>query len=350
MSVTELYQISLATSGHFMSSGFMNLPVNNLINDVPRSAIHAFFDHTVTTPSQLRSFYLDHAQYNINWAYTRNLLRDRPLVRVGDRLICPIPSFLIRRITSGLYYDLIRRGDNLGRYFGPAFQNLVGEILNFQCGQEMELLDERRYKTAKGGKDTIDWIVSDKTGHLFIECKGSRTRFRGISDLSDQEVIASELRRVGEFGFQAYKSLDDALQGKYPHWKPDDRPLYVMIVTLEDWHAIGVHIESLIINPIRQRLIAAGIDPNLLEKFPISFAGIDDFEAALCVAKEVGIDALFKPKSAGEYLQWSVGTYLRQEFPSVLERDPERAFANEWDLLGGRPKRMAGARAALHPH
>jgi hypothetical protein len=282
-----------------------------------------------------------HQEYNINWAYTFNPLRARPLIRLNEQaIICPITPFLLRRGTSEVYFDLVRHGNEFSQRYGPAFQRVVGEAAQrLSNDTQMRVIPEARYGTRSKPKDSVDWIVEDNSASLFVECKGSRVHYRGISDLTDRAPIDAEFARVRGFARQLYRSLADALDGRYPHWKSSGRPIYPIIVTLEEWETFGVKVAEEIIAPLRDELRDLGLDPELVTRHPPSFCSLSTFDGALYVCGRVGIKSVFERKVIGENQQWALDTYLTNEFGDLLSARDRPTFHDDWLRFAGRTGR-----------
>jgi hypothetical protein len=335
MSHSEILQLSMALSGHFLKEYAVNIPLRNEINSASQEVCDAFVMRFSLTLDELRDEYRAAQAFDINWAYTFNPLRSKPLIRISSsQVICPIPAFLLRRATSEIYYDLVRHEAEFARHFGPAVQSLVGEIARrADHVGNFNIIPEERYGSRRAPKDTVDWIVVDETASLFVECKAARVRHRGISDLTDRQFIDSEFDRIRAFTVQLYKSLNSALHGEYPNWQPDGRPVYPIIVTLEDWQTFGIHIQSLVIDPLKTELKSMGIEPEIVDRHPPSFCAIDTFDMAMNVCNIVGIEQVFAQKTQGEYPQWALEVFLMTHFGEELGSRLHDTFAEQWIKL-----------------
>jgi len=335
MSHAEMLQLSVSLSGHFLDRWSMNLPVRNELNTVPPDVCDAFVRKFSLSLPELRDEYLKNASYGINWAYSFNPLRSKPLIRLSDNLaICPIPMFLLRRATTEMYFDLVKDQVGFAKNFGPAVQELVGEIASRsnQSGR-FTIIPETRYGSANAPKDTVDWIIEDETATLFVECKGARARYQGISDLTDRRFIDGEFERVRAFTLQLYKTLNDALQGKYPNWKPRNAPIYPLIVTLEDWQTFGIQVDKVVIAPLKPELTAIGIDPGIVERHPPSFCAAETFEMTAGVCDAVGLERVFGAKTRGEEAHWALETFLMNYFRDEISSLTGSVFADQWQRL-----------------
>jgi hypothetical protein len=339
MSYMDILQISLGLIGHFVKNNAVRLPLRNELNNASAEASAAFVRRFSCTIEELRDEYEKLASYDLNWAYTFNPLRSKPLIRLNDEVaICPIPTFLIRRATNEIYFDLVRDQPGFAKNFGPAVQELVGEIAarSNRSGRS-SVIGEAPYGSKTHPKDTVDWIVQDTTASLFIECKGARVRYAGISDLTDRRFIEGEFDRIRDFTVQLYKTLNDALNGQYPNWKPDGRPVYPLIVTLEDWQTFGIHVDRLVIDPLKSKLQQLGIDPVIVDEHPPSFCAMDTFEIAAGVWDSVSIETLFGAKTKGEHAQWALDTFLVNNFRAEVDSLRGSVFSDQWDILLRRP-------------
>jgi hypothetical protein len=116
-----------------------------------------------------------------------------------ERVICPIPFYLLRRISTGIFYDLVNKSD-FDNAFGESFQMYVGEVIEFACKPpRFAITPEESYYIGSRKFHGVDWILSDDTGHLFIEAKTKRLtlganvlRTSLATELVSGELVAAE--------------------------------------------------------------------------------------------------------------------------------------------------------------
>ncbi|HEX2794211.1 MAG TPA: hypothetical protein VHN58_07250, partial [Croceicoccus sp.] len=166
-----------------------------------------------------------------------------------------------------------------------------------------------------------------------IEVKSARIKQSGINDLFDTEASVAQLRRLSNFGVQAYSTLSDALSGDYPHWKPDGLPVYLMVVTLEDWHTVGIQVQREVVEPIRERLSEKGLSPRLPDDFPFIYASSADLGAMLHVANKVSLETVLNKKTSGEFMQWQLGVFLQTAFQDEIQGYRPSAFDPAWNEI-----------------
>ncbi|GEM_PF-4004913 len=107
--------------------------------------------------------------------YTFNPLERRPIVATQrSGLVCPAPLLLLRRLSSGLYYDLVERyNEPFLRTFGTVFEEYAGELLQGQYGAD-ELFHEPAYRRGRQELRSTDWIVVEGRLGTLLECKTAR--------------------------------------------------------------------------------------------------------------------------------------------------------------------------------
>ncbi len=334
----DLFPIALSISGHLLRGPFVAYPLNNDLNSIPNDVLNTFIERFSLSFSELQARTKAAQQYDINWAYSSNPLRDRPLfqMQVNGALnyMCPIPPFLMRRLTDGIYYELVG-SPGFSKAFGSAFQKYVGEVVEAVRMRKATLtsLPECEYRISSNRKDTIDWIVEDSSASLFVECKAKRMIVQAKIDLNSTEALDKELKTLSSFICQAYRTLSDALGGHYPHWKFRDLPIYPVIVTLDDWYVFGPATLGKVDKFVRETLEAEGVELSLLDKYPYTLCAVHEFEVGTQVMAFRSINEVMRKKTSGEAHTWSLGPHLRSEFRDDIKQHVDMLFRDDWRFM-----------------
>jgi hypothetical protein len=90
----------------------------------------------------------------------------------------------------------------------------------------------------------MDWVISDNGGHNFIECKTKRLLL-DAKTRCDTESLEKDVVVLAKAIAQHYRNIKDAIDAK-TDWTPDDRPIYPLILTMEDWFIFSPHIDDLL--------------------------------------------------------------------------------------------------------
>lgn len=293
------------------------------------------FDKLSQPFEELRAKVNDAARYDDTWMYTWNPLEAKPLVSMDpthpERLHCPIPCYVLKRVSQGLFYE-IAQTEGFNNPFGASFQSYLGEVLGetFPC-PKFTIYEEREYKVGRDRKDGVDWILTDDQANLFVECKAKRMTL-GAKSASDPAIIGQQIDYLAKAVIQIYKNIADALAG-HTHWPQNDRPIFPLVVTLEDWYLFGTSAD-LLAEGVRKKMAEADLDPTWIDTMPYTVASCEDFEDVSPTIAVVGIHAFFSSKHSDEQQHWMIQHFAKEHFNEVYRRTVHRdLFRDEWDRI-----------------
>lgn len=324
------FKLGTATAAHFRNQAVLNTEQDYSVLGVPRDVSARFFDRLTIDLSKLREQTRAVQRYDDGWHFTVNPLRDHPLVRFDrahpERVLCPISIFLLRRFSEGLFYDVV--GQKGADAIGKAFEAYIGEVLGAVLGEGFAVRDEKEYRVGKDRKHGVDWIVSDATGHVFIECKAKRLR-QDAKFIADGVGLEAALDKMAGFLVQHYRNINDAIAGRTA-WVPDGKQVYPMIVTLEDWWIFSPPIIATLETSLRSQMEKAELPLQLLEDMPYFIASADEFETAFQIMSHTGIEAYLGLKRTEENRQWALSSFSPGLFQNELHASDPRLFDEEW--------------------
>jgi hypothetical protein len=332
----ELYTLGLSFTGMFLDMFGMEDPIKIEIPGLVQDHVDFFLGHFSIELAAIKEKIAAAQSYDQDYVYAMNPLKIYPLVWVTLRnkrtLIAPVPTYLLNRFTEGVYYEICD-AEGFSAAFGNSFQEYIGEVLAAaNKARKSVILSEREYHVGKELKHSVDWILADESGTLFIECKTKKIRYAAKIGLATTEVLDEDLEKMAGFVVQTYKTLIDAKNRAYEHWQPNEQTLYPVIVTLEDWYTFGDRIVKAIDDRILDALAKAKIPESILQTNPYTICSADEFELAAEIIGQVGIQKFMLKKVDNEHRYWSLGAYMpnyfRDEMKSVgnLFPDAERAI------------------------
>lgn len=354
LTVRQHTELCLAVAGNFTKTIGMVTTSDYGILGVGRDASTAFFDRISTSLRELRDRTLEQQNYDGEWAYTFNPLRDRPLIRFEaghpERVMSPLPIFVQHRMSDGLYYDL-RGATGFSDAFGPAFQAYVGEVLVASLtGPDIKILPETEYWVGKKRKDGVDWIASDGTATLFIECKTKRLR-QSAKFSATSEELDEELKLLASFIVQTYKNIGDATAG-LTAWRHDGSPIHPLIVTLENWYIFTPDVAGPLERHVRAGLVAVGMEENLVDRMPYTVGSIEELETGLRIMHQTGIQRFMAEKTDPEHRTWAMSGFAPSAFAAEATAAREYMFVDEWEAfqadLEGRHQKMKQGSVDAH--
>ncbi|WP_420992379.1 hypothetical protein ACKI2N_030245 [Cupriavidus sp. 30B13] len=334
LSMRDLYVMGLAIGGSLLRQAGINANQDFTRFGIPLSRTRDFLSRMRISLSDLKSKLKELQRFDDSWAYTWNPLEATPLVSVDPNnphlLHCPIPPFMMRRFSAGIYYEVVNAVD-FDNAFGSSFEKYVGDVLReIFLARRFEVVRPDSYLVGKDVHHGADWILSDKTAVLFIECKTKRLPVAGKYSINLDE-LGGQLAYLAAAIVQSYKNINDVIEG-YSSWKPSGLPIYPLIVTLEDWYLFSPTVHSKLREQVEQRLKQAGLSESLVFTMPYSVTSIDEFERVGKIIARTDIDKLFSLKTQEKYQSWHFSGFTSEFFTSE-HGSYKHLFRNEWDAL-----------------
>jgi len=345
LSANELFTIGLMLTGHFFQEFEIRDDIRVNVPNILPEQVARFIEVFSKDINELRTDIDKVQSYDQDFAYSFNPLMQHPLVRCLDNgrsiTIAPIPTYLFRRFTEGVYYEICNE-PAFGAAFGQSFQRYVGEAAEaINSGGRFNIIPEHEYLVGKDRKDSTDWIIADSTAALFIECKTKKVRYGSKFRLIDTALLEEDLAKMAASLVQTYKTLADGLAGFYSRWKSTGLPIYPIIVTLEEWYAFGDHILPAIDALLEDGMKAAGLDFSLREKYPYTICAVADFELALQVMNEITVENFMKQRFKDDKKFWPLDSFMKSEFKGEIENASRNLFRTDLakihPLLGDKP-------------
>jgi hypothetical protein len=177
----------------------------------------------------------------------------------------------------------------------------------------------------------VDWVLSDTTGHLFIESKTKRLTVNAKT-LSDAAALDKDLVVMATAIVQHYRNIRDALDGK-TRWAADGLPVYPLVLTLEDWFILSPRVDQMLNKHVCRLLADAGIPEQVLGEMPYTIASAHELEIAIQVLAQVSISSVMAKKTAAEQRSWSLLPFITGKFGEEMRRVNWRLFADDWAKL-----------------
>ncbi|WP_198169894.1 hypothetical protein [Burkholderia pseudomallei] len=348
ISVRDMFLLAIAMAGSGTRQAGTNASQDYSAFGISQGARDRFFSMTGTTLVKIRRQLEELQRDDEGWEFTWNALEATPFVNLDDNKTpmywCPLPQLLLRRITEGLFYDLVRgvKTHNIkyGNEYGHAFERYVGRVIReiFDDGK-FSITSEQPYKVKKAEKHGVDWIISDSTGNLFIECKTRRMK-QDAKETSNGESLNKSLDELAEAVVQLYANIDDAIKG-ISKWVPNGLPVYPIVVTYEDWYLLTPQVVEKLNEYVRSRLEEKELPRALVETMPFFVTSINEFEMAAQDIAYLSIQRFCAAGIAKEYRHFQLSALAAAEFPTEA-RPRRRLLENSWAEIFPEMKEWAG--------
>lgn len=341
LTIEQIFLIGMSLLGHFFDNPFIEYPIKVEIPGLDQHDVEHFLRFASRSLSELRNKLGGEHALDEGFGYRYSSFREFPLIKISQEgkseIVCPIPTLLFWRITTGLYYAL-KNEKGFTSAFGNSFQEYAGAVLSRRISNErMRVHKEAEYWVGKRRKDTVDWIIEEgEESALLIECKIKRLTLASKVGLSDLTALEHDLGKLAGAVVQVYRTINDYRNGQYPNLTFNaDRRIYPAIVVLEDWYFFGLDMPVRLDAAIRTGMAKAGLPAEWLETMPYSIMIIDELESAAGVINTVGVHAFISGKVLDPALRyWAYGAYCNEKYkeqvadlPALFEDEYEAMFA-----------------------
>lgn len=301
---------------------YLQRPEANLEADLgslglPPAALKARIASLASTAQALRDRLTASHRLDTSWAYTFNPLVETPLLCLRanspDTLFCPRPTLVVRRLLAGAYFDLVKTA-GFPKAFGDAVEAVVGELLQ-RAGPTLKVEKPTPYTTGGGVRHGSDWRVSDATGQAFVECKSARIPLQAQVALAANDVVAG-MGRLAAAIAQNYSNIADALAGK-TEWVDDGRPVFSLVVTLEDWILFSPLSSDALDKQVREGVAGKGLPTALVDQVPYIVVPVNDLPDLTDAMSLRGCGPLLTKKSSSKYRQYQMSPFLNEVEPEL---------------------------------
>lgn len=148
--VDTYFVLTFAVIASALSRVQMNTMTDYEILGVDRSQSTRFFERISGSLEPMRKKLIDTQRQNDCWEYTFNALHFYPLISLfpdhPERVMCPLPPALERRLLEGLYFDLVD-AKGFPNAFGDAFESITGRMLrSLEPRYEVEEVQPQKIK------------------------------------------------------------------------------------------------------------------------------------------------------------------------------------------------------------
>lgn len=335
-SISDMCAMSLTISGIAKSNLSINTNQDYSVIVTNNEARDTFFKMTTKTINDIRKIVSEKQRYDESWAYTWNPLEAWPLINIevagNSEIWCPLPELLFRRVTEGVFYDLVDSGEKkFGDKFGRSFERYVGKVLGEIFNSEKyKVCGEQPYNVSGQTKHGVDWIVSDDSGNIFIECKARRL-LHEAKESSDGDALKRSLENLANAVVQLYRNINDVISGK-SKWCHNDLPIYPFVITYEDWYLFTPHIINYLLACVRRKLQEHDMSPSVIDENPFFVTSIAEVERAGQAISHFGIERFCTCAEVNQYRYFKLSGLALAAFPgeNIIYR---RLFQDGWSEM-----------------
>nr|AOH35461.1 hypothetical protein BGP89_03065 [Luteimonas sp. JM171] len=318
ISVDAYFILAFATIASSWQRPRINTETDFAVLGIGGEESSRFFDRIVGALADVRVKLIETQRLNECWEYTFNAIHYKPLVGLDpkhpERVYCPSPPALERRLTEGVYYDLLST-KGFSTAFGQAVEDVSGQML---ASLRPKYAVQRPEKEYIGGQrfDGTDWIVSAEDGIAYVECKGKRLSLAGAV-AEDLDELKGQLAILAEAVVQNYKNINRAMRRRETDGQVVGQ-FYCIVITLEDWFLFSDITSKMLHEHVISKLADAQLSSQLLDTVPYRVLGFE--EAMYCCAAllESTMEDVFGLTNSLQFVGVGYINDLKNRFPGVL--------------------------------
>lgn len=239
-------------------------------------------------------------------AYRPSLLRKFPCIAFGDShdvVIAPLPTLVMLRSTAGIFYDLVAAHSATRNEIGNRFEIYVVDLLQTIFSPN-DIKRSFKYNSKNGAVDSPDMFLSQNNKvAAIVECKALRMTFEarfGDYPLKDAKSRYDELVRGV---IQIWKYRADVRLGIAPAAIFSENTVGV-IVTLDSWLMMSKSMQQQIVRQARLESVKKYPMIDEVDRIPVSFSPIDDFEIVCARATPSSLIDTFFQAASEQFTGW----------------------------------------------
>ena len=257
-------------------------------------------------------------------AYRPSLLRQFPIVAFGargERLRSPIKDLILQRITSGLYYDVVRAGTRIHNEANRRFESYARDFIT-RMMPTWNPVAAYEYRYMLNRVATPDVLIEvDGVVQIVIECKATKLTLDAQFSVHPLDDADSAYNQIAKGVAQLWRYFSRVRRGIIA-----DRPVspnaYAVVLTLDDWLVMAPELQVEVINAATKLLASTEEDAQIMaedRKAPI-FCTIEDLELTLSHNDENGTMIALAASLTPQHRHWQLHSIARDLGLQVAEQ------------------------------
>jgi hypothetical protein len=252
-----------------------------------------------------------------------SILRKTPLIYVDspDRLISPIPETILLRVTTGLYHDLIRGGQDIINDANTRFEQYCIDLVDAMMGR-FDVSGSYRYGPKGAQFDSPDVLIKDQ-GKLAIvaECKATKLTYLAQFAEDPFEAAKKQYTQLAKGIFQLWRFFSHIRRGIVTEDLSADS--YAVVFTLDAFMQFAREPHN---KMFAEANALADEDGNISpeDRKHVVVCPVYDLEAILSRATEDSLLASLKASNEEKYQGWMLREVHRDTGASKAVGKPKR--------------------------
>lgn len=246
-----------------------------------------------------------------------SILRRAPCLRFGDhgeRIRAPLPELVIERITSGVFYDVVKGGGSVRDDYGRRFEKYCFLYLSSMLSC-FEWEQETRYRKKSNSYLSPDILCVIKGRlNIAIECKATRMSQEAM--FGKDQMLARGFEDIIKAVFQLWRFFSHCRRGHAGFELADSTT--GVVLTLDNWLVMAEkHRESVLHGAVKMAE-EKDLDISEEDRKPIVFVSISELERTLSTSIGTTFLEALNAANSKKYFGWRLDGIHRD-----LQKDNE---------------------------
>lgn len=254
-------------------------------------------------------------------AYTGSVLRQTPLIRFPKVILAPLPELIIDRITDGIYYDIVEKGD-VTHKIGKRFEAYCIELLTDYV-PKLTISGEFTYGKQQHSPDIL--VGEHGQINVAIECKAKREPIAAKLGEETTALADAGIEELAKGIFQLWRFFSHVRRGRAVPKYPVDADAVGVLLMLDTWTEVSDGQRAAVQK--RARVLATEKESEIIDEDcrPIAFCNIHGFENVVRRATEQDFVRTLRLASTPSYQGWPLEEIFKK-LDDAVEIDKEDPF------------------------
>jgi hypothetical protein len=315
--VDAYFIMAFAVIAGSLSNVRTNINTDYGIVGINPEQVERFFKLIVGSREEMRQMAIKSQKLDDCWEYAFNVFHYKPMIALNpkhpDRVYCPVPPALEKRVIEGLYYDLVST-NGFEHAFGEAVNEVIGRMLK-SLEPAYEVYKPEVLTIRKQHFDGTDWVVQKGDNCAFVECKAKRISLSGRV-AEEVQALRKELGTLAQAVVQNYANIHRAKQ-QDTEIGSTSKQYFNLVITLEDWLLFSEISYRLLHEQVLEKFAEAKLPLTMLDDVPYRVMGFEAAQHCCAALLDHPIDEVIGLTNQPKFAGMAFSHELRERFPTA---------------------------------
>lgn len=257
-------------------------------------------------------------------SYKRSIFREFPCIVFDsdDEHFCaPLADLISLRGTSGIFYDVVKAGQNIRNEISSRFEKYCSELIQLMLPSHI-VRGSYKYFFKKDEIESPDILLTqDEAISVILECKATRMTYEARFSENPVESAPRGYDEIAKGVAQIWRFASHIRRGILPNEKLKTGTVGI-VLTLDTWLAMASPMRAEVIAKAKN-IIKKDSDILIEDQIPILFCPIADLERTLRKAGDTSfVSSVYAAATEEQYNGWMLSGVADKVTPSSITITP----------------------------